>query len=74
MRQQLSRVDDLRVEARGHLNPDDAGEQQKVHGPQVPLLVPGDGVIHRHAMDDIVGFITVTAAHGCGDGGGFGFW
>jgi hypothetical protein len=64
-REQLSSVDDLRVEPGGHLDTDDTGEQQQVHHAQVRLLVPGDRILHRHAMDEVVRPISAAADHGC---------
>lgn len=48
MRQQLRGIDDLRVEAAGHLDTDDTGEQQQVHAAEIWLLVPWDRIFHRH--------------------------
>ena len=36
----LGRVDDLRVKTRGHLDADDAGEEQQVQTPEIRLFVP----------------------------------
>ena len=54
-RQQLRRVDNLRIEPGSHLDTDDTGEKQQVHASQMRLLPPWDGVIHGHPVDDIVG-------------------
>lgn len=54
----LDGVNDLRIEPRCHLDAHQAGKQHEVQIAQVPLLVPRDLIIHRHAMDDIVRLST----------------
>lgn len=53
-RHELDGVDDLRVEARGHLDAHEAREEHEVEVPEVSLAVPGDRVVHRHAVDPVV--------------------
>ncbi len=53
-RDDLHGVDNLRVESRGHLNADDAREQENIERSQIRLPPPRGRVIHRQAMNDIV--------------------
>ena len=48
----LESVDELRVEARSHLNAHAAQEEEDVHAPQVRLLVPCHLVLLDQAGDN----------------------
>lgn len=52
---ELEGIDELGIEARGHLNTHAAQEQEDVHPPQVGLLVPWRLVLGDEAGDDGVG-------------------
>lgn len=54
-RDNLHSVDNLRVEPRGHLDANCSRKQQPVQPPQIRFLVPRHRIIHRHAMDDVLG-------------------
>lgn len=62
MRQQLCGVDNLGIEPGCHLDTDDTREQEEIHSSQVRFLVPRDRILHRHAMDDVVGSMVGGAS------------
>jgi hypothetical protein len=65
---ELERVDELRVETRGHLNTHAAEEEPEVHVSQVGLLVPWHPVFLDQAGDDGVTRVScLDDGHGVED-------
>jgi hypothetical protein len=65
-RDQLHGVDDLRIETGSHLDAHAARKQHEVQVSQIPLPVPWDRILHRHAVDNVVPWSYGDANHDVG--------